>query len=111
MPRDPLTFDPSSVVIQDALPMVAFGTVVGVPATLLVSRLLGTLIFGVTPTDPATVAGAIAVLALVGLAAAIGPARRAARVDPMLSLRAESRLVAAPGVARVTSQAVCHDNQ
>jgi hypothetical protein len=76
-------------VLQDALRMVAIGTLFGLPATWLVSRLIAAMIFGVTPTDPATVTGAVIVLGLVGLVAAIGPAHRAARVDPILSLRAE----------------------
>jgi predicted permease len=76
-------------VLATALRMVAVGIVIGLPISWMLSRLLATLIYGVTPTDPATVATAIAVLVLVGLLAAMVPARHAARVDPMLSLRAE----------------------
>jgi putative ABC transport system permease protein len=47
------------------------------------------LLFGLTPTDPATYAGIIAVLSAAALAASWIPARRAARVDPNTALRAE----------------------
>ncbi|HUF50719.1 MAG TPA: ABC transporter permease [Longimicrobiales bacterium] len=76
-------------VLQDALRLVALGIAIGLPAVWLVSRLVRALIVGVTPTDPVTMAGAVSVLATVGVLAALGPARRAARIDPVASLRAE----------------------
>jgi len=53
------------------------------------SRWVQTMMFGVSPTDAATIMGAVGVLTMVGVLAALGPARRAARIDPILSLRAE----------------------
>jgi ABC-type antimicrobial peptide transport system permease subunit len=50
---------------------------------------LATLLFGIGPNDPATIAAAIAILLAVGFAAAWFPARRAMRVDPMIALRDE----------------------
>jgi ABC-type lipoprotein release transport system permease subunit len=47
------------------------------------------MLYGITPTDPVTYGSVIAILAGVALLACVGPARRAARVDPMLALRAE----------------------
>jgi putative ABC transport system permease protein len=76
-------------IVQNALRLVALGTVVGLPVAWILSRLITSIVFGVTPTDPATVAVAVTVLIIVGVLAAFGPARRAACVDPLLSLRAE----------------------
>ena len=56
---------------------------------MLLSRLLGGLLFQVSPTDPPTLAFGMVVLSLVALAAALLPAQRAARVDPVTALRAE----------------------
>ena len=49
------------------------------------------ILFQVTPTDPLTVAGTLTALALVALAATIGPAMRAARLDPVAALRDKTR--------------------
>lgn len=65
------------------------GLVVGVAGAILAARGLEALLFGVTPTDPATLALAALVLATVVLLAADAPARRAASVDPVVSLRSE----------------------
>ena len=53
------------------------------------TRVLATLLFGVSPLDPLVLASAAAVMALVGLVAAALPASRAARVDPATALRSE----------------------
>jgi ABC-type lipoprotein release transport system permease subunit len=53
------------------------------------TRFLTTQLFGVTPTDPATFAGVAALLAFVAVAATAVPARRAAAVDPLVTLRSE----------------------
>jgi ABC-type antimicrobial peptide transport system permease subunit len=76
-------------VLQDALRLVTAGIAIGLPAAWLLSQLIRSFVFGVTPTDPVTIAGAIAVLTVVALLAAIAPAQRAARIDPAISLRAE----------------------
>jgi predicted permease len=79
----------ASLVLRDALGVVMAGVAAGVVAALGAGRLLRTLLFDVSVTDPATVVLALAVLAVVTLAAAYMPARRAARVDPMTALRSE----------------------
>jgi ABC-type antimicrobial peptide transport system permease subunit len=61
----------------------------GVAASLALSRLIESLLFGVRPTDPLTYGGVAALLGLVALAACALPAARAARVDPLIVLRSE----------------------
>jgi len=75
--------------IWSALRLVAIGIVAGIPAALAAGRLIAAQLFGVTPSDPSTLAAAAALLTLVAAIAAFGPARRASRVDPMLALRSE----------------------
>jgi putative ABC transport system permease protein len=69
--------------------LVAAGVVAGTGLALGAARFARTLLFGLEPTDPTTVAMAIAALAFVGLVAGLVPARRAARVDPAIALRDE----------------------
>jgi predicted permease len=75
--------------IWSALRLVAIGIVLGIPAALATGRLIAAQLFGVAPSDPATIAAAASLLTLVGAIAAFGPARRASRVDPQLALRGD----------------------
>jgi putative ABC transport system permease protein len=70
-----------------ALRLSAIGAGLGLLASLAFGKLLEALLHGVTPADPRFLFGAVALLALAVLAAAWGPARRAARTDPMQALR------------------------
>ncbi len=75
--------------MRQGMGMVAAGMAVGLAASLSITRVLRSLLFGVSPTDP-LVFTAIAVL--LGLTAALAiyvPARRAARLDPLEMLRSE----------------------
>ena len=63
-----------------------FGVVLGVAAAALGSRLLADRLYGVSATDPSTIAAGAALLALVALAAAALPARQAARLAPVKAL-------------------------
>ena len=65
------------------------GVVVGVPAALMGSAVLQSLMFGLSTTDRVTLAIAVVIVALVGAAASAVPAVRASRVDPVQLLRAE----------------------
>ena len=81
--------DVAGMVLRDAGALVGIGLVIGIGVSLLGAKIVGSLLFGVRPRDPLTLAAASAVLLLTGLSAAWWPARRAARVDPMEALRNE----------------------
>jgi predicted permease len=72
-----------------ALRLVALGVVAGVPLALAAGRLIDSQLFGISATDPVTLAMAAMLLACVAGAAAFLPARRASRVDPLIALRSE----------------------
>jgi predicted permease len=77
------------MILRESLVLAGAGVLLGVPGALASSRVLESLLFGLAPRDPATLAAsALAMLALAGLASYV-PARRAARVDPLVALRAE----------------------
>jgi ABC-type antimicrobial peptide transport system permease subunit len=65
------------------------GTAIGVIAAVLLMRGMASLLYGVTPGDPLSFAGATALLVAVALVASYVPARRAAAVDPAITLRCE----------------------
>ena len=74
-------------VVAGGLRLVLCGAVVGVLGSLVLLRSLGTLLYGVTPHDPATYAGGLVLLFAVSALASYVPARRAARVQPLEALR------------------------
>jgi predicted permease len=77
------------LVVGEGLRLTLAGLVLGLAGAFAVARLLGSLLFGVTPTDPWTFAIVPAVLTGVALAASFLAARRATRIDPARALRAE----------------------
>jgi putative ABC transport system permease protein len=77
------------MVVGDALRLAAVALVVGIPLSLAVGYSLRRFLFGVTPTDPMTLAGGCLVLTIAAWLAAYVPARRAAAVDPIVALRCE----------------------
>jgi predicted permease len=78
-----------SMVLREGSVLVLTGVAIGVLAALGVSRVVATLLFGVSSRDAAAFAGAVGVMAVVALLATILPARRAAKVDPTVALRYE----------------------
>ncbi len=77
------------MVVAQGARILALGIVIGLAAALGLSRVLAGIVVGISPTDPITFVGVPAVLAVVALAANLIPARRATRMDPAQTLRAE----------------------
>jgi predicted permease len=78
-----------AAVVREGLRLTAVGLALGSALSLVSGRALRSLLFGVTPTDPATYAGVVVLLACASLVACFVPAWRASRVDPMIALREE----------------------
>lgn len=76
-------------VLKDAGRLILIGISVGLPVAWITSRWIESLLFGLKPGDPATAAAAIVPLTAAALLSAFIPARRAARVDPLVALRHE----------------------
>jgi ABC-type antimicrobial peptide transport system permease subunit len=83
------TRDVVALVLKQQIQPVAIGAVIGLAAALAVSRILSSVLFGVSPTDGVALLAAVLVVVGVGLAAGILPARRASRVDPNVVLHYE----------------------
>ncbi|MDB4914865.1 MAG: permease [Gemmatimonadetes bacterium] len=77
------------LVVRRALSLAASGVTIGIVIALVLSRFVGALLYGVTPTDPSTYLAVIAALAAVAGLASFIPARRAAGVSPLVAMRQE----------------------
>ncbi|MFI5098707.1 MAG: FtsX-like permease family protein, partial [Candidatus Acidiferrales bacterium] len=81
--------DVSRLVLGHGAKLAGIGLMAGAVASLALTRLLSSLLFGVSATDPFTFFGVALLLTFVTLAACYIPARRATRVDPIITLRCE----------------------
>jgi putative ABC transport system permease protein len=77
------------LVVGHAALLTGIGLLLGLAGAMLLARLMGGLLFQVSPTDPPTLGAGVLVLSGVALVAALLPAERAARLDPSVTLRAE----------------------
>lgn len=81
--------DVLQLVLRQGFMLVALGLAIGIPLSLASSRLLSGMLYGLKSTDPISLFGVIAILAVVAAVAGYIPARRATRVDPIVALRYE----------------------
>ena len=75
------------MVVADGMKLVGIGVALGLLGAYAATRLMASLLFGVTAADPGVFAGVVGVIALVGLLANVVPALRASRVEPIAALR------------------------
>lgn len=81
--------DVVGLVLSEGLRLAAWGVAVGLAISAAAAQLLASLLYGVSAVDPATFGGIAALVLAVAAAASLIPARRATRVDPVVSLRCE----------------------
>ncbi len=79
----------ASPILREALLLAVFGIAIGLPVALGLTRFTKSQLYGVAATDPVTLISAAGLLIAVVIVAALIPARRAAKVDPMVALRYE----------------------
>ena len=77
------------MILRKGLIIIASGIVIGEVASLLLTRVIKSQVWGVSVHDPVTFAAVLAVLIVVGISACLVPARRATQVDPLVALRYE----------------------
>ena len=77
------------LVMRESMILVGAGVAFGLGGAVASSRLVSSLLFGLVPNDPITMAGAITLMVLVSALAGYLPARRAVRINPMMALRYE----------------------
>jgi putative ABC transport system permease protein len=78
------------LIVGEGLTLAAIGIVLGLASALAFTRLLPSLLYGVSPTDPVTFVAVALVLAAIALAASAAPAWRATRISPMVAMRTEA---------------------
>jgi putative ABC transport system permease protein len=78
-----------ALIVRQSMTPVAAGLAGGIVVALVVGQAIRGLLFDIQPTDPLTIAGVVALLLVVGAAACLLPAHRAARIDPLAALRSD----------------------
>jgi ABC-type antimicrobial peptide transport system permease subunit len=78
-----------NLIVREGVRVTAFGLAAGILASLAATRLISAQLYGVSPTDPIVLGSVAALLGVVSIAAALIPARRAVKVDPLVALRPE----------------------
>jgi ABC-type antimicrobial peptide transport system permease subunit len=81
--------DVLQLILRRGVILIGIGIVLGLGASFAITRVIQAVLWGVTPTDPITFAGALAALSAAGFLACYIPARRALRIDPVIALRYE----------------------
>jgi len=82
-------WDVARPILREALTLAGIGVAIGLPITLALVRVVRSFLYGIEPHDPLTIIGTVLIMVMVAGLAAWIPARRAARVDPMVTLRYE----------------------
>ncbi|MCK4773100.1 MAG: FtsX-like permease family protein, partial [Candidatus Latescibacteria bacterium] len=77
------------LIMLDGLKLVGVGTIIGLGLAFLLTRLLGSMLFNISPADPITFAGVTVLFVVVTIAATLNPARKASTVNPVEALRTE----------------------
>ncbi len=77
------------MVVAQGMKLALTGVLIGVPVSMAVSKVMSSMLFGLSTKDPATYGGVTLLLAISGLIACWMPARRAAKVEPMVALKTE----------------------
>ena len=77
------------MILRETLALTLFGITIGIPSGLAASRLIASMLFGLSPGDLSTIATACLLLLAVAFVAGYLPARRASSIDPILALRTE----------------------
>ena len=77
------------LIVREGLFLVLIGLAAGLPLVLVATRVVSTLLYGLTSADPAAIGAAAVMMIVVAVGAAYLPARRATKVDPMVALRYE----------------------
>lgn len=81
--------DVLKLIVREGMVLAAIGMSVGVVTTLVLTRLLTAMLYGVRPADPATLLAVLMTVAAVAFVASYFPARRATKVEPIAALRYE----------------------